>query len=342
MAVENRTLKVVKYALLPQFLPRIASLLFSGFHYFAFFMAQIYRGARLLPAGHPYLNPNEIGHFSIPDVIGAAGRHLVFRKQNIDQIIIYFVILLGLVLMVLQALFMLVSIFAPQAMALSLDYYFGSAISGPLAGFNASQDLAFILLDRVFGVPGIFNSCVSSATVSCFRSAASGAFEAGNTVYKPAIFPWPYHQALHAMFNFYSTGLLIIGMMILMYFVIVIVAETAQTGTPFGKRFNKLWAPLRLVIALGLLIPISSGLNSAQFIVLYAAKYGSNFGTNGWLLYNSNIPQGMPTGDIEIIAKPQAPNPRGLVQFMMLAHACKAIEEGFINQPLNDKWAHDP
>lgn len=340
MAVGNRTLKVVKYALLPQFLPRIASLFFSGFHYFAFFMAQIYRGARLLPAGHPYLNPSEVGHYSIPDVIGAAGRHLVFRKQNIDQIIIYFVILLGLVLMVLQALFMLVSVFAPQAIALSLDYYFGTQTPASLPGFDSSQDLAFILLDRVFGVKGIFDSCVSTA-VSCFRSSADGAFEAGNTVYKPAVFPWPYHEALHAMFNFYSTGLLIVGMMILMYFVIVIVAETAQTGTPFGKRFNKLWAPLRLVVALGLLIPISSGLNSAQFIVLYAAKYGSNFGTNGWLVFNSKLQQGMPTGNSEIIAKPQSPNPRELVQFMMLAHACKAVEEGFITEPFNDKWAHD-
>jgi conjugal transfer/type IV secretion protein DotA/TraY len=67
------------------------------------------------------------------------------------------------------------------------------------------------------------------------------------------------------------------------YFAIVVVAETAQTGTPFGKRFNSLWAPLRLVMAFGLLIPISYGLNSGQYIVLYAAKYGANFATNGWI-----------------------------------------------------------
>ena len=107
---------------------------------------------------------------------------------------------------------------------------------------------------------------------------------ASGTVYTPSSFPWPFHDALHALYEFYSIGLLVIAMFIVLYFVVVIVAETAQTGVPFGKRFNTVWAPLRLVIAIGLLVPIGYGLNSAQYIVLYAAKYGSNFATNGWLI----------------------------------------------------------
>ena len=339
MAVGSKSLRVAKYVLLPQVLPRIAALFLSGFDYFAFFMAQVYRGVRLLPASHPYLNPAEIGNFSIPDAIGAAGRNLVYRKENIDQIIIYYVILLGLVLLVLQALFMAVSLAAPQAMALSWSYYFGTELSNGLPQ-KSTQDLAFILLDRVFGVPDVFNSCVSTAT-PCYRSTASGMFDTGNTIYKPPVFPWPYHKALHAMFQFYSTGLLMVGMLILLYFVLVIVAETAQTGTPFGRRFNKVWAPLRLVTALGLLIPISNGLNTAQYIVLYAAKLGSNFATEGWLVFNIQLPTGMPTDGSSIIAKPPTPSPNDLLQFMMLAHACKAVEEGYLKAPFNDKWTPD-
>lgn len=324
----NRTLKVARYMLLPQILPRFASLVFGGFAYLAYFVAQVYRGVRLLPEGHPYLNPSEIGNFSIPDVVRAAGVRLRYSKDTIDQIIIFYVILLGMVLIAFQTLLLIIGVFAPQAMALSLTAYFGNPHL--TSGVDPYQDLAFILLDRVFGVPGIFDSCVS-LSAPCYMAAPDDTWDTAQTVYTPAVFPWPFHNALHSMFSFYSTGLLIIGMMILLYLVIVIVAETAQTGVPFGKRFNKVWAPIRLVAALGLLIPISYGLNSAQYIVLYAAKLGSNFATNGWFVFNAALTNGRMTSD-NIVAFPKTPNVGPLVQFMMLAHACKAVEEGYMVQ----------
>ncbi|OIN87825.1 MAG: hypothetical protein AUJ12_00540 [Alphaproteobacteria bacterium CG1_02_46_17] len=322
MAVSgNQTLRVAKYALLPQFLPRMSELFFSGFSYFAYFIAQVYSGVRLLPRGHAYLNVHNVGSFSVFDVIAAAGRGLKYRRENIDQIILFYVILLGLFLMVIQGIFMLASLVMPQAMAFSLSYFFGQSWQP----FGSDQDLAFILMDRVFGVPGIFDSCVSQVT-PCYRSTSN--LIASGTVYTPAVFPWPFHDALHALYEFYSIGLLIIAMFIVLYFVVVIVAETAQTGVPFGKRFNTVWAPLRLVIAIGLLVPIGYGLNSAQYIVLYAAKYGSNFATNGWLVFNSNLASGHLIEGM--VAKPQKPEVNSLLKFMMLAHACKAIEEGYM------------
>jgi len=324
----NRTLKVAQYCLLPQILPRFASLVFGGFSYLAYFIAQVYRGVRLLPESHPFLNPSEIGNYSIPDVVRAAGTQLKYRKEYIDQIIIFYVILLGMVLIGFQTLLLLIGMFAPQAMALSLSDYFGDGHL--IASVDPYQDLAFIMLDRVFGVPGIFNSCVSMGT-PCYMAAPDDTWAAAATVYTPATFPWPFHLALQSMFAFYSTGLLIIAMMILLYLVIVIVAETAQTGVPFGKRFNKVWAPIRLVVALGLLIPIANGLNSAQYIVLYAAKLGSNFATNGWMTFNSKLTNARMTTD-EMIAYPKTPEVGPLMQFMMLAHACKAVTEGYLVQ----------
>lgn len=329
----SRTLKVAQYCMLPQILPRFAALLFSGFDYFAYFMAQVYRGVRLLPEGHPFLNPSEIGHFSIPDVVAAAWARLKYRRENIDQVLIFYVILLGLVLMVLQAAFMLIAMFSPQAMALSLTDFFGNYHL--TNGRDHYQDLAFILLDRVFGVPGIYDSCVSTAN-PCYMAAPNDTWANAATVYKPAAFPWPFHLALQALFSFYSTGLLIVAVLILLYFVVVIVAETAQTGTPFGRRFNKVWAPLRLVMALGLLIPISNGFNSAQYIVLYAAKLGSNFATNGWVQFNSKLSNGRPTSE-EMIAVPKTPNMGDVLQFMMLAHTCKAVQEGILQQEAKAK-----
>ena len=53
--------------------------------------------------------------------------------------------------------------------------------------------------------------------------------------------PFPIHHALHQMFQIYSIGLLVVASIITVYFAVTIVVETAQTGTPFGKRFNKVW-----------------------------------------------------------------------------------------------------
>jgi hypothetical protein len=337
----NRTSEIVKYALLPRVVPRLAELFFSGFDYFAFFMAQVYRGVRLLPDGHPFLNPSEIGNFSIPDVVGEAGKRLRFRVENIDQIIVYFALLLGLILMALQAFTLLTGFFLPEAMAggiLSFGYYFGQS-SLP---FGPDQDLAFIMLDRVFGIPGLFESCVdSSIGIPCFKSDPVMGFSP-DAVYTPAVFPWPFHEGLHALFEFYSIGLLVVAVFIILYFVIVIAAETAQTGTPFGKRFNGVWAPLRLVAAFGLLIPISFGMNSAQYITLYAAKWGSNFATNGWVLFNTTMANAAYVAGDELVAKPKGPEVRQLLQFMMLAHACKALEEAYIKTPVAAPGAAAP
>lgn len=324
----SRTMKVAQYCLLPQILPRFAALVFGGFSYFAYFIAQVYRGVRLLPEGHEFLNPASIGHFSIPDVVFAAGRYLKYRRENIDQILIYYVIMLGLALMAFQVLFLLIGMFAPQAMAFSLTDYFGDSHKLGI-GNDPYQDLAFIMLDRVFGIPDIFQSCVSEGQ-PCYMAAPDDTWDTASTIYTPPVFPWPFHLALQAMFAFYSTGLLLVAVIILLYFVIVIVAETAQTGTPFGRRFNKVWAPLRLVIALGLLIPITNGLNSAQYIVLYAAKLGSNFATNGWNQFNTQLSDSMISE--EMVALPKNPDVGDLLQFMMLAHACKAVQEGVLVQ----------
>lgn len=342
-----RTRDVFSYLLLPKVLPRFADLFFTGFSFFAFFIAQVYRGVRLLPEGHPSLNPSNIGQFGIRDVIGAAFRNLVWRKENIDQIIIFVAILLGLFLLVLQAATFIIALAMPQAVAAGLggSGLGFSALFGTPAGGNA-QDIAFILLDRVFGVPGIFNSCVSTSTPCYGVSADALSFDTNTPVYKPPLFPWPYHDGLHALFQFYSMGLLLVAVFILLYLVIVIVAETAQTGTPFGKRFNTVWAPIRLVMALGLLIPIANGLNSAQYITLYAAKWGSNFATNGWVLFNKTIltssrgGANAMAGNMNLTVKPQESEAAGLLQFMTLAHTCKVFEETNQKPPEDDSMGY--
>ncbi|MBL4589836.1 MAG: hypothetical protein JKY11_07160 [Alphaproteobacteria bacterium] len=222
-------------------------------------------------------------------------------------------------------------------MATPFSAYFGvnNPVVGPLSvATRESQDIAFILLDRVFGVQGIFNSCVTTA-IPCYGLTPQLAFDVASPAAVP-LAPWPFHLALHAMFSFYSTGLLIIGILIVIYYAIAITVETAQTGTPFGKRFNSVWAPLRLVVAIGLLVPLGSGLNSAQYIVLYSAKMGSNLATNGWLTFNNALGAAIAGNGLidsgEMIGTPNAPDAKELITFMILAKSCAIIEDAAMQQ----------
>lgn len=323
---------VAGYVFLPRITNRFADLFFSGFTLFAFFMAQVYRGARLLPESHPYLSAANIGRFGVRDVIGAAASHLVFRKENIDQIIIFFALLIGLILLILQAAIFLIMLASPEASAQGLGNVFGDPVytGTSVADVGTKQDLAFIMLDRVFGVEGIFNSCISNKNVPCYGIEPKNmVFDTTNTMYKPPAFPWPYHLGLHAMFKLYSLALLMVGALIILYYAVVVVVETAQTGTPFGKRFNTVWAPIRLVLAIGLLIPMGTGLNAAQYITLYVAKFGSNFASNGWLVFQGQT-QGAAknmAGGQALSVQPQEPEVMSMIRFMTVAHACKAMEE---------------
>lgn len=200
------TKKVIKYVTLPAILPRLQELFASGFRFIAFFMAQIYRSMRLLPQGHPYLMPANMGRFGIRHVMVEAGRNLKFRKENADQVIVYFLIMFGLVLLFFQFAMLLMAATTGIAHATMPTNFAGFFLSP-----TAANDVAYVMLDRVFGVPGIFvdanggPTCVASNN-PCFVFA-----DLNQTALAEGTWPWPFHRALHAMFQLYSVGLLVMG-----------------------------------------------------------------------------------------------------------------------------------
>lgn len=311
-----QTKKVLGYVFLPRVIPRAKNLFASGFGYLAFLMANIYNIVKLLPANHPYLNPENIGFFGIRHVIGEAANNLVLSRKNIDQIVIFLALLAGVIILGLQIVLLLYkAIIEPAVAQTALNSIFS------ISQEQARNDIAFMMLDRVFGIPNFFKSCVSLAGAVCSPGDPPS----------PTL-PTPFHLGLHSMFRFYSMGLLFVGSLIFLYFVVIVIGETAVTGTPFGQRFQNVWVPIRLVVALGLLLPISHGLNSGQYITLYAAKIGSNFATNGWLRFH-NVGNGELNNDSQssanllgqedsLIAKPNTPDISPTLNFMSLVHAC--------------------
>lgn len=328
--------KVIKYATLPAILPRLQELFASGFRFIAFFMAQIYRSMRLLPPGHPYLLPANMGRFGIRHVLVEAGRNLKFRRENTDQVIVYFLIMFGLVLLFFQFAMLLVAATTGIAQAAMPTNFAGFFLSP-----TATHDVAYVMLDRVFGVPDIFTSIGGGRTCVALNTACFVMGDLNPNALPEDPWPWPFHRALHAMFQLYSVGLLVIAVLILLYFVATVAVETAESGTPFGRRFNHVWAPLRLVAALGLLIPLSitggansaGGLNSAQYIVLYAAKFGGAFATNAWNLFRARAITGNGAGGESLagrndmlIALPNTPEPISLLEFFTVAQTCRHAE----------------
>lgn len=332
MIYNTRKRDIAKYVLLPQVAPRIRALFTQGFELIPYLIALVYQCVRLLPPTHPYLDQRNIGRFGLRNVVAEAANNLVIKTANIDQILLFIVVLAGIVLAVLQICLVGVALFIQPAMA---------AMPTSFAGFfltpQPGQDLAHIMLDLVFGVEGMFNSCLSAPPCKNMDGQALiPQAITGNSVFNlDGAWPFPVHYGLHRLFQIYNLGLLVVAVIITLYFMFTVVAETAQTGTAFGKRFNKVWAPLRIVMAFGLLVPIGS-LNSAQYIVLYAAKFGTGFATNGWILFNETLTTSYLGETQALIATPQVPEIGTLLQFIFVARTCDEAdyivrgEKGFI------------
>ncbi|MCD8571481.1 MAG: DotA/TraY family protein [Alphaproteobacteria bacterium] len=326
MIANVRRADILKYVLLPQIRPRMRVLLGQGFALIPYLIALVYQCVRLLPPDHPYSNPANIGRFGIRNVIAEAANHLVLKVTNIDQIVLFTAVMVGVVLTGIQMFLIGLALFIQPAMA-ALPTSFSGFFITPES--SQAQDLANIMLDLVFGVEGIFNSCISNAAASCtdiegVALTPEVGVAGGDTIFNSTASGWPYpiHYALHELFRIYSLALLVVAVIITLYFMFTVVAETAQTGTPFGKRFNKVWAPIRIVMAFGLLVPFSSGLNSAQYIVLYAAKFGTGFATNGWVIFNETLGERHLGETKKLVATPQIPEAGALVQFMFVARTC--------------------
>lgn len=322
--------QIAKYTLLPGFWPRIRDFFASGFSYLASLVAVIYYNAGLLPKGHPYTLAENFGRYGLRHVIAEAGNNLVFSRKNIDKIIIYFTVLIGLVILFLQFFLVLSSFAFYPAMATTWYTMF------VLRPIPTDQDMSFVVLDKVFGVlnftgtTGFFGSCISNITVDCLDIN-------GNVISSPAAFPLPFHIALHRMFEFYSFGIAFVGMMILLYCITAIIGETVVSGTPFGQRFSRAWFVPRVIVFFALITPMTTfsgtgwnaGINGAQFITLAAAKFGSNMATRAWYNFHTSLSSSMVNfmaSNPAMVAEPTIPEVAQLTQFMFIVRACMHAE----------------
>ncbi len=134
-------------------------------------------------------------------------------------------------------------------------------------------------------------------------------------------------RAVGSLMQIYNTGVLVIAGIMLFWIILTVVVDTAKTGTIGGGRHNMVWAPIRIVFALGLLIPLgASGFSSGQFMVMKLAEWGSNFGTRAWLGYVSGV-----VSDASLIAAYGLTTPTEAVAGYTQMWVCRVAYNGNAN-----------
>ena len=130
----------------------------------------------------------------------------------------------------------------------------------------------------------------------------------------------PVYEGLQAILGFYSMAMMVVAVIIVLYYIMTVVGEAAKSGTPFGQRFNSLWAPIRLVIALGLL---STTWKRFEFRTIYYFASRKNGGL-GWVQWYGqplwvNLPEAK-----NIVTAPQSESTIQLVRRVFLNEVCAA------------------
>lgn len=137
-------------------------------------------------------------------------------------------------------------------------------------------------------------------------------------------------DAFVQVLGLFNTAVLAIAGLILLYHILAIVAETAKTGKPFGNRFNEVWAPIRLIVAIGLLVPLPmsgssgggnvAGYSAGQHIVLTVANLSGGLASNLWSGFSRALTQ---NADVTVRRAPSDTYPvaYGLMRGFTCMHA---------------------
>lgn len=272
-------------------------------------LASLFVTTKLFPKDHPAFKDDKV-RLTMREVIGTAYNNLSFTKEGVPQIL-YFGAVVGMLgFGVLFLITLLLSFMAGTAHA--QDSVFVSS-----AG---DKDWAIAIIDYLF----MGTSAPDIGSV--------GAFPNGDSTIQLAL-----GQAL----SYYSSAVLVLAGLLLLYHLTFMVAETAHTGEAMGKQANKIWAPIRLVFAIGLLVPIASsadgvaGYNTGQYLGMQVARWGSGLASNIWSKFADALEGsefGCTTADSNspscLRLKSDAP---GLVKDMLLIEACSALVTHHLN-----------
>ncbi|RWQ16127.1 DotA/TraY family protein, partial [Mesorhizobium sp.] len=136
------------------------------------------------------------------------------------------------------------------------------------------------------------------------------------TAILPADMSSPYGAAVGT----FASALGFLASLFLGYHIIVGIVSSAHSGKVLGDKFHQTWAPLRVVIGFGMLIPIAGGFSAAHYMLRdLVALPGINLGNAAWLTFVDKVA----TDDTPIVARPAGGS--RLVLDIMEHEICAAV-----------------
>ena len=253
-------------------------------------IAWIFAANKLFPANHPALAKDSKAPLTMGEILETAWNSLSFTREGTPQILLFVAVVGCLVFSGLIVITFFASLLIGHAHAATLG-------SGMFDTPSPSTDIAYNFLDYLFTDGSVTNLTASGI---------------------PMVDGKGIQSALKKALAFYSNGILVFAGFILLYHLVHMVAETAHSGTPFGKNTNQIWAPIRLVFAIGLLVPISGGLNTGQYMMVQMAKWGSGLASHTWNVFLDSLDSGG-------LAAPPTPQIAKPLHDLILMHACAII-----------------
>jgi conjugal transfer/type IV secretion protein DotA/TraY len=112
-------------------------------------------------------------------------------------------------------------------------------------------------------------------------------------------------------------GILTIATVLLTYNVIAGVAQSAHEGKILGQRWSSLWAPIRPVLGLAMLVPLPSGYCAIQALVLAIAGLGVTLANTAW----ETVVEGVASGTASITS-PYVPGAQSTIEEIMRREVC--------------------
>ena len=258
-------------------------------------IAMIFAANGLFPRNHPALiSDNSNVRLTFGEVMRIGWSNVVFSRKTLPQTLIFFAVVLSLGCSVLAIVVGLMAMLTGTAHAQVPPIGPGMFAPPP----QDSNDVACGWINWLFGT-----NAFGCNLQDYLQPNGQQLGNLQSTVIQ---------ASLISALAFYSYVILIIAAVVLFYHLTAMIVETAHHGVIMGRRANQVWAPIRLVVAVGLLVPIAAGLNSGQFIVIQIAQWGSAVASNAWAIFL----QAMVNDPTNQLVPPLAP----IVQFGSFGH----------------------
>ena len=288
-------------------------------------LASVFVACGLLPKNHPAMRygSSDVKEFSFRDLVGEAWYHLRRSRATPRQWAMYFSVILMVICFGLTIVGITGRVFLGVGTAAQAQLFTISGVNTSIQnGMSASSATT------------LFDKRMDKSQMGGIGYNDWGLFMLDKVVRESAMTPQAggkLQNAFSAIILVYNTAITVVAAVMIFWIILSVVVDTAKTGVLGGGRHNMVWAPIRIVFALGLMIPLgTAGYSSGQYCVMKLAEWGSNLGTNGWTAYVNAV-----QGSNDFLAPVVAGGAAGLVNAVAEMRLCQVVYNTFVVKATN-------